>query len=198
MAKQALALLKQLEAAAEVADDLAVATRAVFQQHPDAANLVRFPGLGKLPAARLLAEIGDDTHRFADVRGLKAHAGADRVTRASGKKLIVLHALARMIGWPRSATCGASRPCVYHPTLELTTIGALFSATGMEPLNATSSIASSVVCASACTNRQLYSEELAFPISESHCRLTHQFAGMSRHTPTRRSPRACTATAMKK
>jgi transposase len=50
-----------------------------------------FPGLGELPAARLLAEIGDDSTRFADARGLKAYAGAAPVTRASGKKLVVLH-----------------------------------------------------------------------------------------------------------
>src|SRR3981081_3613699 len=50
-----------------------------------------FPGLGELPAPRLLAEIGDDSTRFADARGLKAYAGAAPVIRASGKKLLVLH-----------------------------------------------------------------------------------------------------------
>jgi Transposase IS116/IS110/IS902 family len=50
-----------------------------------------FPGLGELPAARLLAEIGDDATRFVDARGLKAYAGAAPVRRASGKKLVVLH-----------------------------------------------------------------------------------------------------------
>jgi transposase len=39
----------------------------------------------------VLAEIGDDRTRFADARGLKAYAGAAPVTRASGKKLVVLH-----------------------------------------------------------------------------------------------------------
>src|SRR5216684_5597739 len=91
MGRQALALLKQLEAAARAADDLAEATRLVFQQHPQMAIFTSFPGLGELPAARLLAEIGDDATRFADARGLKAYAGAAAVTRASGKKLIVLH-----------------------------------------------------------------------------------------------------------
>jgi len=63
----------------------------VFQQHPDAAIFTSFPGLGDIPSARLLAEIGDDPSRFADARGLKAYAGAAPVTRASGKKLVVLH-----------------------------------------------------------------------------------------------------------
>src|SRR6202165_16313 len=58
MGCQALALLKQLEAAAQAADDLAEATRLVFKQHPQIAIFTSFPGLGELPAARLLAEIG--------------------------------------------------------------------------------------------------------------------------------------------
>src|SRR6266516_2155467 len=91
MGRQALALLKQLEAAAQAADDLAEATRLVFQQHPQMAIFTSFPGLGELPAARLLAEIGDDSPRFADARGHKAYAGAAPVTRASGKNLVVLH-----------------------------------------------------------------------------------------------------------
>ena len=91
MGQQVLALLKQLEAAAQAADDLAESTRQLFRQHQDAVILTSFPGLGELPAARLLAEIGDDRARFADARGLKAYAGAAPITRASGKKVLVLH-----------------------------------------------------------------------------------------------------------
>src|SRR6266852_4866975 len=74
MGRQALALLKQLEAAAQAADDLAEATRLVFQQHPQMAIFASFPRLGELPAARLVAEIGDDSTRFTDARGLNAYA----------------------------------------------------------------------------------------------------------------------------
>ena len=91
MGQQALTLLMQLNAAAEAEDALAEAARLAFQQHPDSAIFTSFPGLGELPAARVLAEIGDDRTRFADVRGLKAYAGAAPVTRASGKKRVVLH-----------------------------------------------------------------------------------------------------------
>jgi len=91
MGQQALALLMQLSAAAQAEDALAEATRSAFQQHPDSAIFTSFPGLGELPAARVLGEIGDDRSRFADARGLKAYAGAAPVTRASGKKLVVLH-----------------------------------------------------------------------------------------------------------
>jgi hypothetical protein len=39
----------------------------------------------------VLAEIGDDRARFADARGLTAFAGTAPITRASGKKIVVLH-----------------------------------------------------------------------------------------------------------
>lgn len=57
-----------------------------FPQHPDSEIVLSFPGLGIRLAARVLDEIGDDRTRFADVRGLRAYAGASPVTRASGKK----------------------------------------------------------------------------------------------------------------
>jgi transposase len=95
MGHQALALLLQLNAAAQAEHELAEATRVVFQQHRDSAIFSSFPGLGELSSARLLAEIGDDRTRFADARGLKAYAGAAPVTRASGKKLVVLHRTAK-------------------------------------------------------------------------------------------------------
>ena len=56
-----------------------------FNQHPDTGIITSFPGLGTLTAARVLAEIGDDRSRFSDAEGLKAHAGAAPITRASGK-----------------------------------------------------------------------------------------------------------------
>jgi transposase len=53
----------------QATDDLAEATRLVFQRYPQKAIFTSFPRLGELPAARLLAEIGDDSTRFADARG---------------------------------------------------------------------------------------------------------------------------------
>ncbi|MGW2651978.1 IS110 family transposase [Streptomyces sp. NPDC001393] len=86
LGKQALALLRQLEAACLAADELAEAVEASFLQHPDAEVILSFPGLGVQLGARVLAEIGDDRQRFADARGLKAYAGSAPVTRTSGKK----------------------------------------------------------------------------------------------------------------
>lgn len=85
------ALLGQFEAACTAADALAEAAIAHFDQHPDAEIITSFPGLGMLTGARVLAEIGDDRSRFAQARGLKAFAGSAPITRASGKKTVVLH-----------------------------------------------------------------------------------------------------------
>jgi transposase len=89
MGIQLTALLRQLEAACLAVDELAEAAIAHFEQHPDAAIITSFPGLGYLAGARVLAEIGDDRSRFADARGLKAFAGSAPITRASGKKTVL-------------------------------------------------------------------------------------------------------------
>jgi transposase len=91
MGRQAVALLRQLDAACQAADDLEQATVESFSQHPDAGIITSFPGLGSLTGARVLAETGDDRSRFSDAKGLKAYAGAAPVTRASGKTRAVLH-----------------------------------------------------------------------------------------------------------
>ena len=91
MGRQALALLRQLDAACASADDLEHAVTESFNLHPDAGIITSFPGLGALTGARVLAETGDDRSRFQDAKGLKAYAGAAPITRASGKKRAVTH-----------------------------------------------------------------------------------------------------------
>ena len=91
MGIQLATLLRQFDAACAAVEELAEAAIAHFEQHPDAAIITSFPGLGNLAGARVLAEIGDDRTRFADARGLKAFAGSAPITRASGKKTVVLH-----------------------------------------------------------------------------------------------------------
>jgi len=91
MGRQALALLRQLDAACASADDLERAATESFNQHPDAGIITSFPGLGPLTGARVLAETGDDRSRFTDAKGLKAYAGAAPITRASGKSRSVTH-----------------------------------------------------------------------------------------------------------
>ena len=91
MGIQLSALLRQFDATCAATEELTEAATAHFEQHPDAAIITSFPGLGNVAGARVLAEIGDDRSRFADARGLKAFAGSAPITRASGKKTVVLH-----------------------------------------------------------------------------------------------------------
>jgi transposase len=90
-ARQALALLRQLDTACTNADELAAAAIEHFEKHPDAEIITSLPGLGSLTGARVLAEIGDDRSRFTDAQALKAYAGSAPVTRTSGKSLTVTH-----------------------------------------------------------------------------------------------------------
>jgi transposase len=91
MGVQLAALLCQFDAACRASDDLEAAAREHFEQHPNAAVIESFPGMGTLVGARVLAEIGDDRTRFADARSLKAFAGSAPVTRSSGKKTVITY-----------------------------------------------------------------------------------------------------------
>jgi transposase len=63
---------------------------AYFGQHPDAEIILSQPGLGPVLGARVLAEFGDDPDRYTDARARKNYAGTSPITRASGKKKIVI------------------------------------------------------------------------------------------------------------
>jgi len=61
-----------------------------FHRHPDAEIILSQPGLGPILGARVLAEFGDDPARYADAKARKNYAGTSPITRASGKKKVVL------------------------------------------------------------------------------------------------------------
>ena len=61
-----------------------------FGQHPDAEIYLSQPGLGVILGARVLAEFGDDPHRYADAKARKNFAGTSPITRQSGKQKFVL------------------------------------------------------------------------------------------------------------
>jgi transposase len=63
---------------------------ACFGQHPDAEIYLSQPGLGPILGARALAEFGDDPNRYEGARARKNYAGTSPITRASGKKKVVL------------------------------------------------------------------------------------------------------------
>lgn len=66
-----------------------------FGRHPDAEIYTSQPGLGVVLGARVLAEFGDDPTRYVDARARKNYAGTSPITRASGKKTVVLARYAR-------------------------------------------------------------------------------------------------------
>jgi hypothetical protein len=68
---------------------------ASFGRHPDAEIYLSQPGLGKVLGARVLAEFGDDPHRYLDTRARKNYSGMSPITRASGTKRVVLARHAR-------------------------------------------------------------------------------------------------------
>ncbi len=76
-----------------------------FEQHPDTDVYLSLPGLGDILGARVLAEFGDDPHRYAHAKARKNYAGSAPITKASGKHRVVLarfrrnHRLADAITW---------------------------------------------------------------------------------------------------
>jgi transposase IS116/IS110/IS902 family protein len=60
-----------------------------FGRLPDAEIYRSQPGMGAILGARVLAELGDDPHRYADGKGRRNYAGTSPVTRAPGKKKAV-------------------------------------------------------------------------------------------------------------
>jgi hypothetical protein len=66
-----------------------------FGRHPDAEIYTSQSGLGVVLGARVLAEFGDDPHRYHDAKARKNYAGTSPITRASGRKSVVLARYAR-------------------------------------------------------------------------------------------------------
>jgi transposase len=61
-----------------------------FGRHPAAEIICSQPGLGPVLGARVLAEFGDDPHRYISAKARKNYAGTSPITRASGKKKLAL------------------------------------------------------------------------------------------------------------
>ena len=61
-----------------------------FGRHPDAEIILSQPGLGMVLGARVLAEFGDDPSRYADGKARRNYAATSPITRASGKKKLVM------------------------------------------------------------------------------------------------------------
>jgi transposase len=101
-----------------------------FGQHPDAEIYTSQPGLGVVLGARVLAEFGDDPHRYHDAKARKNYAGTSPITRASGRKTIVLarYARNRRLGdaihqWAFCALTSSPGARAYYDTLRARGIG---------------------------------------------------------------------------
>ena len=88
------------------------------------------PGLGVVLGARVLAEFGDGRHRFADAKARKNYAGSSPITRASGRKKVVLarYARNRRLGdavhqWAFCALKGSPGARAYYDALRARGIG---------------------------------------------------------------------------
>jgi transposase len=86
-------------------DEMADQLEASFEGHPDAEILRSLPGLGSVLGARVLAEFGDDPHRYADPKARKNYAGTSPITKASGRSKVALARFARN----RGLACPLSR-----------------------------------------------------------------------------------------
>jgi len=61
-----------------------------FSRHPDGKIYLSQPGLGYVLATRVLAEFGDASGRYINSKARRNYAGTSPITRASGKKTLVL------------------------------------------------------------------------------------------------------------
>jgi transposase len=84
-----LALVAVLEPLVAQIQRLTAAVEHALEVHPDGALIASFPRTGRVNAAQILAELGDDRGRFASEEHLASEAGVAPVTRASGKSRAV-------------------------------------------------------------------------------------------------------------
>jgi hypothetical protein len=79
-------------------------------RHPDAEIYLSQPGLGTVLGARVLAEFGDDPHRYRDHKARRNYAGTSPITRTSGRKTVVLAATPATAASATPSTSGRSAP----------------------------------------------------------------------------------------
>jgi transposase len=89
------ALVRVIAALGEQLELLTQQLHRHFEQHPDAEIVRSQPGLGVILGARVVAEFGDDPTRYANPKARKNYAGTAPITRASGKRQVVVARLAR-------------------------------------------------------------------------------------------------------
>jgi transposase len=101
------ALVRVLEPVVTELQQLTAAIEHAVAVHPDGAVLMSFPRAGKVNAAQILAELGDDRARFATPEQLAAEGGVAPVTSESGKHRAVTWRWACNKRLRRALTCWA-------------------------------------------------------------------------------------------
>lgn len=111
-------------------DQLGEVVAGHFGRHRDAEIYASQPGLGGVLGARVLGEFGDDPHRFADAKARKNYASTSPITRASGRKKVVLARYARnrrladaIQQWAFCALKGSPGARAYYDALRARGIG---------------------------------------------------------------------------
>jgi len=101
-----------------------------FGRHPAADIYLSQPGFGVVLASRAMGEFGDDKTRFVDARARKNYSGQSPITRASGRKTVVLarYATNRRLGaalhmQAYSALSGSPGARAYYDELRARNIG---------------------------------------------------------------------------
>jgi len=80
-----LSLVRELEAILEGIEGYEEAIKRLLKEHPDSELFLSLPGAGEILAARMLAEMGDNPHRYRALQELRCLAGTAPVTLASGR-----------------------------------------------------------------------------------------------------------------
>jgi hypothetical protein len=124
------AQVKLVVALNEQIDSLGAVVEQHFGLHPDAEIYASQPGLGVILGARVLGEFGDAPDRYADAKARKNYAGTSPITRASGKKQVVLARYARnkriadaLQQWAFCSLRGSPGARAYYDSLRARNIG---------------------------------------------------------------------------
>ena len=120
-----------------------------FGRHPDAEIYASQPGLGVILGARVLAEFGDDPHRFADGKCRKNYSSTSPITRASGTKNTCWPATPETPAWPMRCSSGRCPHCADHPAPAPTTTSCAHERSATRPRYAAWPTATSASCTAA-------------------------------------------------
>jgi hypothetical protein len=136
-----------------------------FGQHPDAEIYLSQPRLGVVPGARVLAEFGDDPHRYADARATKNYSGMAPIPALRAPDASCSAAAPATDGSPTPSTSRPSPRPRNHPEPELSTTDTETAAPPTTKPYEPSRTASSAFCTAVWPIRSLR-ETLAWPTSE--------------------------------